>query len=682
MSLNNLLLQKLLLQKKETQAKPSLEIPISKPVSFKLPGNGSGNKNGFAGAIQNRQHAAQIAERSSMSNLQKLLAGKIAAQTNFEPSSNKLDKDATPRSVEMQVKTTALPVQPIQKAELPAHKEIINKAKEVLRSETQATTLANKAVDFNTEQLLAVQKALAPASETREMCIIGAAGTGKTTVVKEIRRRLQDEGRLPIYGHNHKYLPFGAPSICFCSFTNRAVRNLRRVLPSDLADNCITIHALLEYYFEFFEELDEESGKVITKRRAIPARSKLNPLHGLKFLVVDESSMVGTDLWSQLYESLDADCKIIFLGDLNQLPPVYSSAILGYKLVDSKIPVVELTQVYRQALDNPILAFAHSILRNEAASYSPKILREGLANKEPNLLFKPMKKRVEWEVALPPTGRFFQQAIQENFYDPEEDCILIPYNKAFGSIELNKYIGQKLSEMQEKPVYEVFSGYLKHYFSIGDRILLGKYEGRITQIVRNSKYFGKQPRPESILLDRWGMYRKPKSKEEENKFTQEFDGGADESLGHLTEHEIDNLLDSAKKNEDAKRAASHIVTVEIAETGDILDLDEAGEINAIIFAWAITVHKSQGAEWRRVFFILHNSHSTMLSRELLYTGVTRAREQLILMCEADSIQKGIERQRIKGQTLAEKAEFFKGKIGEVQTPKSGFTFQFAAGKDE
>jgi ATP-dependent exoDNAse (exonuclease V) alpha subunit len=52
----------------------------------------------------------------------------------------------------------------------------------------------------------------------------------------------------------------------------------------------------------------------------------------------------------------------------------------------------------------------------------------------------------------------------------------------------------------------------------------------------------------------------------------------------------------------------------------------------------------------------------MLQRELLYTGVTRAREELYVICEPESFTKGITSQRIKGNTLAEKAEYFKGKV--------------------
>ena len=58
---------------------------------------------------------------------------------------------------------------------------------------------------------------------------------------------------------------------------------------------------------------------------------------------------------------------------------------------------------------------------------------------------------------------------------------------------------------------------------------------------------------------------------------------------------------------------------------------------------------------------MHASHATMNSRELLYTAITRAKKELLILCEPDTMMKGIENPRIKGNTLAEKAIYFQGK---------------------
>jgi len=96
-------------------------------------------------------------------------------------------------------------------------------------------------------------------------------------------------------------------------------------------------------------------------------------------------------------------------------------------------------------------------------------------------------------------------------------------------------------------------------------------------------------------------------------------------------------------------------------------IDSAGDVNSLLLGYALTVHKSQGSEFRKVFVCLHHTHSKMLSRELLYTAVTRAREELYIICEPDSFVKGIETQRVKGNTLEEKAEYFRGKQARMES---------------
>jgi exodeoxyribonuclease V alpha subunit len=92
-----------------------------------------------------------------------------------------------------------------------------------------------------------------------------------------------------------------------------------------------------------------------------------------------------------------------------------------------------------------------------------------------------------------------------------------------------------------------------------------------------------------------------------------------------------------------------------------ISVDSASELNTLTLAYAITVHKSQGSEAQKVFLFLHQSHNTMCQRELLYTAVTRARKELYVICEKDTFTKGVISQKIKGTTLQEKLEYFKGK---------------------
>jgi hypothetical protein len=237
-------------------------------------------------------------------------------------------------------------------------------------------------------------------------------------------------------------------------------------------------------------------------------------------------------------------------------------------------------------------------------------------------------------------------------YNPEEDIILTPFNKAFGTIEMNRQIAQFLGERRGAQVYEIIAGYNKYYLAVGDRMFFNKEECFIINIARNGEYMGKIPQAPSINLDRWGNFKEV-GKEEGYHESTESDEDDLELLAGLT---MDNI-------EDRVNAASHVLTLRFTD-GTELEIDSAAEFNAMLGGYALTVHKSQGSEWQKVFIFLHHTQATMHSRELLYTAVTRARTDLVILCEPDSIEKCINQPRLAGVTMEEKIEKFKGKVNE------------------
>jgi exodeoxyribonuclease V alpha subunit len=95
-----------------------------------------------------------------------------------------------------------------------------------------------------------------------------------------------------------------------------------------------------------------------------------------------------------------------------------------------------------------------------------------------------------------------------------------------------------------------------------------------------------------------------------------------------------------------------------------VQITKSAVVNNSLFAYVITVHKAQGSECRKVFFLTHNCHSKMLFRELVYTGITRAAEELHIVCSPMMLQTAANRPRIKGDTLAAKLEFYKERMKE------------------
>ena len=522
------------------------------------------------------------------------------------------------------------------------------------QTESLRTDLAT-GITYNSKQ----QQFIDTLAAGKSCVLIGAAGTGKTTATKGAIQALIQSGLVPVYENDgHKHLKNAQHGLIICAFTRRAVANIKKGLPTDLAASCLTVHAALEYAPEYIDITDPVTMESKTTMRFSPTRNRIRPLDdSIRYCIIEESSMLGVELFNQLKEALPAHCKFVFLGDIQQLPPVFGAAILGFKMLE--LPVIEVTEVYRQALDSPIISLAHRILSGvemplaEMHDWNTKHSANGLQ-------FHPIKKKTHPEHILPKIAAFFKNQISEGNLDINTDTILIPFNKALGTIEINKEIAQFLTEKRGTPTYEIIAGYNKLFYSVGDRVLHEKEDAEIISINSNGLYMGtKLPRKESIYIDRWGF-----SKETES----------DSGLGSLEDDDftsgysmdqIDTMLSLMSDEEAAKERrneASHVITIRMLADGEEISLSKASEINALLLGYALTIHKAQGSEYRKVYLLLHQSHNQMIARELLYTAVTRAKEELYIICESDTFKRGITKQRVPGNTIAEKAEHFKGKI--------------------
>lgn len=517
-----------------------------------------------------------------------------------------------------------------------------------------------------------------------DVVLIGAAGTGKTTSMKKTTQKLLESGRLPKLVTETKWLQIGKPGAAILSFTRKAVNNIRHAVVDELKSNTLTIHKLLEFQPVFYEIEDPANPSQFKKTmRFEPARTADNPLPPeLVLLVFEESSMIGTILYNLLMEAMPHDHQEVFLGDIQQLPPVFGMAILGFKM--NSLKVIELTEVYRQALGSPIISLAWKILEGNPHDFFDRLEEyvdgdtgkkrkrvpaldrlsyQGFDDETGEFIgevkFQIWQNKLQDDLACITTGLQFNAWEKQGYYNPDQDIILIPYNKAFGTIELNKRIQQHLGLKRGATVHEIIAGFEKHYLAIGDRVLYDKEDAFITHISKNVEYLGKSPVTPSIHLDRWGQLQESLTEAEQ--------------LQHQLESEIDDLEAMEKfmatavdAVEDRVNAASHDITIRFALTDEEIVLSSAGEINNLLGGNAITVHKFQGSEEERVFFVLHQSHAKMVSRELLYTGTTRARKFLHVICEPRTFFSGISSQRIKGNTLAEKALQFMGKGSEEE----------------
>jgi ATP-dependent exoDNAse (exonuclease V) alpha subunit len=494
-------------------------------------------------------------------------------------------------------------------------------------------------IKLNAEQLLAKEMAFAGKS----FCIIGAAGTGKTTAQREIAAELlrQDKLGTHVFRVQGQGTRVSAPSIAFIAMTRIASGNLRRAIHKDpdleavFEHNITTAHNLLEYQPEtYWDPLEEKE-----KFRFVPKRTANNPLD-ITHLVIEESSMVDVaNMWKKLYDAMRSGTQIIFIGDINQLPPVFGASILNYALV--QLPVVELKTVYRQAGDSTILENAHRILKGESLKEAPDfvIMRTGTVQHTQAKMSQMI-------------GQTFPKWYKAGEYDPAQDIILSPFNKQdLGTDNLNKWIAQFLGADREAVVHEIIAGMSTHYLAVGDKIMYNKQVGEIVRISRNYEYQGKIPQLAGQDLTRFGTRIASKATGVDDEH-DDFELAGYESL------DLDKIMDENMK-EDVVRQASSIVTIKL-ETEEEISLSTVGDFAPSTFSlgYCLTVHKAQGCEWRKVYIILHKDHSIMAFRELLYTAVTRAKEKVVLIAKDFMIEKAIRTQRIKGNTIQEKIEYF------------------------
>lgn len=514
--------------------------------------------------------------------------------------------------------------------------------------------LAESPVPLNANQLLAAYYA----RMGKSFVLTGAAGTGKTTAQAATIDILDKEAVFST--HNFKYIGT-APSIAVVAFTKVAVRNIQKAIRKNdriahYADHCMTIHALLEFEPEV-EEREDADGSLYNVRIFRPQRHRLNPL-SITHLIIEEASMVGLDLFRLLADALLPGVQIVYLGDINQLQPIFSNPILAYALV--KLPVIELTRVYRQALDNPIIFNAHEVLKGRTITTSP-CGKVSVVTGTSKVQVGQSKMALAIKTSL-------KKLYEAGHYDPEEDQILLPWNKQdLGTKSINNYVASFLGAARNALVYQVRAGRHTWWLAEGDKVLVDKRVGLITNIQENPKYIGGATAPA-------GFYTRDGTPLLGLSDTVDFD-----------EHSALDNMDYADfsmdlvETEEGARAASHVVSIAWMDTeGATGMLHTAGDFadSKFDFAYAMTVHKAQGSEYRKVFMALHNDHYGFISRELMYTALTRAREEFVLFAKEDLVAAACKKQEVKGNSLQDKIAFFtSGALGDLEQVQVEFPIE-------
>lgn len=520
------------------------------------------------------------------------------------------------------------------------------------------------------------QQAVDLAISGQSFCLCGAAGTGKTTTTRAIIDALLNQSHRTFMAST-KYINAGSPAIVVTAFTRRATKNA-----ADAIDNqkitAVNFHKLLQYEPTFYEIENEDTGDIKKTMRFEPRYHSMNPLPRIQTIIIDESSQFSIPMYEILMNGLGANSsntQFIFIGDIQQIPPVMGTSIYGPKLIE--LPSVELTHVYRQALESPIIRFLTDmrsgvpITRNDWRKYSRKDNDE----RDERFRIGIFPPKCDWEDALHQAASFLREEYTNGTYDPYSNMVLVPFNVKFGTALLNNAIAEMLDRAEHRIIHQIICGWQRKHFTVGDYVLFNTQAYVIKSIQANPKYTGSiDPINPSQFIDRTGaVLDRANWEKEQLAYAPDLDLDSDD-VGETQIYKPQETMSAEDfirlkmglgitedSKEEKSNSASHILELQSLDDPEeqTTFVQTVGDMMNLHLSYALTVYKAQGLQADRVYFFLHSSHSPQHFRELIYTAISRAKTYVTIICDPKTLTRGIETQRIPGSTLEEKKEHFK-----------------------
>ena len=298
-------------------------------------------------------------------------------------------------------------------------------------------------------------------------------------------------------------------------------------------------------------------------------------------VIVDEMSMVDVSLLYSLLQAIPAGKRLILVGDPDQLPPVGPGFPFGDMLRSGVLPTVRLTEIFRQAQKSLIVMNAHRVNQGEMPD---------LKCVSSDFFF--MRRSSEEAVCTLIRDLCATRLPQKMGIPTDQIQVLSPTRKgAVGTVNLNRLLQAALNPPSPDKKERAYGDY---QFREGDRVM---------QIRNNYDILWKKPDASAVGA---GI----------------FNG----DVGHI------QTIDPA----------SETMTVLFDDRLAEYDFTQLGELEP---AYAMTVHKSQGSEYRAVILAAWNGSPYLLSRSILYTAITRARELLIIVGREDTVGVMVENAR-------------------------------------
>lgn len=399
------------------------------------------------------------------------------------------------------------------------------------------------------------------------MILTGGPGTGKTTTLNAIIRLLEEAGE----------------NIALAAPTGRAAKRMSELCGKEAK----TIHRLLEVEWD---ESDRQRFK----------RDESNPLKSTA-VVIDELSMMDITLFDALLRAMSIGCRLIMVGDVDQLPSVGAGNVL-HDLIDSQtVPVIRLGRVFRQAMKSRIVVSAHDII----AGRMPDLT----VDKNSDFFMMERRNPIDSAELI---GDLFCERLKNSYgYSPLSDIqVLCPSRKGrCGTVSLNNMIQSRLNPDDGVKKSITVKGCVMRP---GDKVMQVKNNYDVEWV------------------------------------TDDGESGAGVFNGDI------GILESVDPKNSAMRIRfDNKVATYLGEQTEDVEL-----------AYAVTVHKSQGSEFDCVILALSNTPHPLCYRNLLYTAVTRAKKLLVTVGSSAELKMMVENNR-RSRRYTAFAEFLREAAGMI-----------------
>lgn len=405
--------------------------------------------------------------------------------------------------------------------------------------------------------------AVKSAIEAGVAVITGGPGTGKTTIINVIIKYFSKHGM----------------EIKLCAPTGRAAKRMTESTgwPAQ------TIHRLLE-----INGAMEEDGRNPDNHGMHFSRNADNPLE-CDAIIVDEMSMVDAYIFYALVQAVPYGTRLIFVGDVNQLPSVGAGNVLKDIINSGCFPVTTLNKIFRQEDGSDIVFNAHKIQRGEHLI---------LTNKSRDFFFIPQRTAAQIVEEV-------QTLTLKNLPDyyglsPQEIQILCPMRKYEVGVEnMNQKLQSRLNPKASNKPEHVRGDVV---FRKGDKVM---------QIKNNYQ-------------QEWKIYGASKTGNGKGYVIDEGVGVFNGDMGVITEisdydEELTILFDDGRES-----------------------VYNYKELDQLEHAFAVTIHKSQGSEYPAVIIPLLGGNRKLMNRNLIYTAITRARQLVIIVGDVNLVNQMID----------------------------------------